>query len=77
MQGPGALSFMPGEEGPALRGVHHRHIPGKGFQRVRYYGWYSNRARGVRIIEPCFDDPVHDYDTGPVMAYTNDPDFAT
>ena len=26
--------------------------------------------------EPCFDDPFPDYDTEPVMAYTNDPDFA-
>jgi hypothetical protein len=25
-----------------------RHIPDKGFQMVRYYGWYSNRARGER-----------------------------
>jgi hypothetical protein len=23
-----------------------QHIPDKGFQMVRYYGWYSNRARG-------------------------------
>ena len=22
------------------------HIPDKGFQLVRYYGWYSNKARG-------------------------------
>jgi len=100
---------------------------------VRYYGWYSNRARGERakhetaagapdtaevevialidddevigeiprhlklwpeqgapsclsrapppdggerIIEPCFDDLFPDYDTEPVMAYANDPDFA-
>ncbi|MDW7712319.1 MAG: transposase [Deferrisomatales bacterium] len=25
-----------------------QHIPPKGFQMVRYYGWYSNRARGER-----------------------------
>jgi hypothetical protein len=25
-----------------------QHIPDKGFQMVRYYGWYSNRARGER-----------------------------
>jgi len=25
-----------------------QHIPEKGFQMVRYYGWYSNRARGER-----------------------------
>ena len=25
-----------------------QHIPDKGFQLVRYYGWYSNKARGVR-----------------------------
>ena len=23
-----------------------QHIPDKGFQLVRYYGWYSNKARG-------------------------------
>ena len=26
-----------------------QHIPDKGFQMVRYYGWYSNRARGELI----------------------------
>jgi Putative transposase len=25
-----------------------QHIPDKGFQMARYYGWYSNRARGER-----------------------------
>jgi len=25
-----------------------QHIPDKGFQMVRYYGWYSNKSRGVR-----------------------------
>ncbi|HEY1490259.1 MAG TPA: transposase [Verrucomicrobiae bacterium] len=25
-----------------------RHIPDKGAQMVRYYGWYSNKTRGVR-----------------------------
>jgi len=25
-----------------------QHIPEKGFQMVRYYGWYRNRARGER-----------------------------
>ncbi len=29
-----------------------------------------------RVIEPYFDDPFPDYDTEPVMAYANDPDFA-
>lgn len=32
--------------------------------------------RGERIIEPCYDDLFPDYDTEPVMAYANDPDFA-
>ena len=27
-----------------------QHIPDKGFQMVRYYGWYSNRARGERAL---------------------------
>ena len=31
---------------------------------------------GERIVELCFDDPFPDYDTEPVMAYANDPDFA-
>jgi hypothetical protein len=31
---------------------------------------------GERIVELCFDDPFPDYDTEPVMAHTNDPDFA-
>lgn len=25
-----------------------QHIPDKGFQLVRYYGWYSNKSRGIR-----------------------------
>ncbi len=25
-----------------------QHIPAHGFQNVRYYGWYSNKARGQR-----------------------------
>ena len=29
-----------------------------------------------RVIEPYFGDPFPDYDTEPVMAYANDPDFA-
>ena len=24
------------------------HIPDRGEQRVRYYGWYSNKSRGIR-----------------------------
>jgi len=31
---------------------------------------------GERIVELCFDDPFPDYNTEPVMAYANDPDFA-
>ena len=31
---------------------------------------------GERIIEPYFDEPFPDYDTEPIMAYANDPDFA-
>ena len=70
-----------------------QHTLDNGFQMVRYYGWYSNRARGERakheivsgapppdggerMIEPVFDDPFPDYNTEPVMAYANDPDFA-
>ncbi len=25
------------------------HIPEKSFQMVRYYGWYSNKSRGMRL----------------------------
>ena len=28
-----------------------QHIPEKGFQIVRYYGWYSNRVKGRRRKE--------------------------
>ena len=38
-----------------------QHIPDKGFQMVRYYGWYSNRARGERAkreIESGTPEPV-------------------
>ena len=28
-----------------------QHIPDKGFQLVRYYGWYSNKSRGMRAKE--------------------------
>jgi len=31
-----------------------QHIPDKGFQMVRYYGWYSNRARGDRARKDIF-----------------------
>ena len=36
----------------------------------------SSPDGGERIIEPYFDDPFPDYDTEPVMAYANDPEFA-
>ena len=32
-----------------------QHIPDKGFQMVRYYGWYSNRARGERAKKETSD----------------------
>ena len=42
-----------------------QHIPEKSFQMVRYYGWYSNKSRGVRIkhgiVRPG-DQPVEDAD---------------
>jgi hypothetical protein len=28
-----------------------QHIPEKGFQMVRYYGWYSNKVKGQRRKE--------------------------
>ena len=27
------------------------HIPDKYFQNIRYYGWYSNKSRGLRAKE--------------------------
>ncbi len=30
------------------RNVITQHIPEKSFQMVRYYGWYSNKSRGIR-----------------------------
>jgi hypothetical protein len=31
-----------------------QHIPDKGFQLVRYYGWYSNKSRGIRAkLKKC------------------------
>ncbi len=39
------------------------HIPEKSFQMVRYYGWYSNKSRGMRlkrgIVRPG-DEPVNE-----------------
>jgi hypothetical protein len=34
-----------------------QHIPEKSFQMVRYYGWYSNRARGDRKKNPPLPPP--------------------
>ena len=34
-----------------------QHIPDKGFQMVRYYGWYSNRARGERAKRDLAQEP--------------------
>jgi len=38
-----------------------QHIPGKSFQMIRYYGWYSNKSRGMRlkqgIVRPG-DEPL-------------------
>jgi hypothetical protein len=38
-----------------------QHIPEKSFQMVRYYGWYSNKSRGIRKrqgIHKPGDEPV-------------------
>jgi len=42
-----------------------QHIPEKSFQMVRYYGWYSNKSRGIRNkqgAERSSDEPVADKD---------------
>jgi len=36
---------MPGAQWPALL---LQHVPDQGEQLIRYYGWYSNRSRGMR-----------------------------
>ncbi len=36
-----------------------QHIPEKGFQMVRYYGWYSNRARGERAKKQVEEPESH------------------
>ncbi len=40
-----------------------QHIPEKSFQMVRYYGWYSNKSRGIRlkqgIVRPG-DEPLNE-----------------
>jgi hypothetical protein len=42
-----------------------QHIPEKSFQMVRYYGWYSNKTRGMRlkrgIVRPG-DEPLENTD---------------
>ncbi len=40
-----------------------QHIPEKSFQMVRYYGWYSNKSRGMRPkqgIVRAGDEPVNE-----------------
>ena len=36
-----------------------QHIPDKGLQMVRYYGWYSNRARGERAKKQVEEPESH------------------
>jgi hypothetical protein len=35
-----------------------QHVPDRGEHLVRYYGWYSNRARGTRKAEIADPEPV-------------------
>jgi len=35
-----------------------QHVPDRGAHLVRYYGWYSNRARGARKAEVADTEPV-------------------
>ena len=36
-----------------------QHIPKKNFQMIRYFGWYSNKSRGIRkIVESLTTDIV-------------------
>jgi hypothetical protein len=46
-------------------------IPDKSFQRVRYYGWYSNRARGTRRKQQLLmGDVAPDTDAVEVLTIT-------
>ena len=42
-----------------------QHIPDPGMQMVRYYGWYSNKARGQhgKNAQPATPDPAAVIDT--------------
>ncbi|MBI4335010.1 MAG: hypothetical protein HY673_27470 [Chloroflexi bacterium] len=33
------------------------HTPDRGQQMVRYYGWYSNKSRGIRRKAPPWPKP--------------------
>ena len=44
-----------------------RHIPDKGAQIVKYYGWYSNKARGQRAkLKSCHSELVEESSCAPV-----------
>ena len=57
-----ALAAMPGAAKPCEDGC--SHVPNKGEQMARYYGFYSNVARGKQKKTdaddkiPCFLEPV-------------------
>ena len=36
------------------------HIPDKGEQLLRYYGWYSNKSRGLRKAVPALSEAKND-----------------
>ena len=36
-----------------------QHIPRKGYQMVRYYGWYSNKKRGLHKKQDNIDNPIN------------------
>lgn len=48
-----------------------QHVPDKGEHLVRYYGWYSNRRRGMRRQQEEYDQPEVMVNEAPA-----DPDFA-
>jgi hypothetical protein len=60
--------IMPGAQWLALL---LQHVPDQGEHLIRYYGWHSNRRRGMRSLQDENDQPEVILNEAPV-----DPDFA-
>jgi len=58
-----------------------QHIPKKSFQMVRYFGWYSNKSRGLRLKNELQEieekeKPLTDVQIIDISRYQPKPDFA-